>query len=213
MFTYSYQQPEEYRFSLDSIHFAEFLAEHLKTRVDLASCRVLDLCAGCGVIGFELAFYLRELQQIDFVEVQEIYAEYFSKNLAIVNRPELHVKWHLLNYEELLQKNWEQKFDLIISNPPYFYPGHGPLSPSVFKNRCRFFIDSTFTNFILAIANTLAINGEAYFLLRPLKQHGYDVLDDIKKILQDKPNIIVEKISEIRGTDVVMLKKLIGIEK
>jgi tRNA1Val (adenine37-N6)-methyltransferase len=206
MFTYNYKQPEAYHFSLDSIHFAEFIAEHLQSRMNLGAMRVLDLCAGCGVIGLELSWYCRELRQFDFIEIQEIYAPYFQENVALVNRPELELRWHLLNYDVLLEKHWENTYDLILSNPPYFHAGHGMLSPSTFKNRCRFFLDSTFANFILALANTLAPRGEAYFLLRPLKQHGYDVFAEIKTLLQDK-DISVKKIAAIRGTDIVLLQK------
>jgi tRNA1Val (adenine37-N6)-methyltransferase len=206
MFTYRYRQPEAYHFSLDSIHFAEFLAQHLQSRNDLQGLRVLDLCAGCGVIGMELSWYRPELRQIDFMEVQEIYTRYFHENTTLVNRPELELSWHLLNYDALLEKTWENKYDLIISNPPYFHAGHGILSPSEFKNRCRFFLDSSFANFILALANSLAPGGEAYFLLRPLKQHGWDVFSDIRELLKDR-DFSVEKIAAIRGTDIVMLGK------
>jgi tRNA1Val (adenine37-N6)-methyltransferase len=206
MFTYSYKQPEAYHFSLDSIHFAEFIAKHLESRTDLGALRVLDLCAGCGVIGLELSWYRRELRQFDFMEIQEIYTPYFQENAALVNRPELELHWHLLNYDVLLEKNWENKYDLILSNPPYFHAGHGMLSPSAFKNRCRFFLDSTFANFILALANALNPGGEAYFLLRPLQQHGYDVFAEIETLLQDR-DISVKKIAAIRGTDIILLEK------
>lgn len=206
MFTYSYKQPDAYHFSLDSIHLAEWVAQHLQSRSDLRTVRVLDLCAGCGVIGLELSWYLRELRQFDFVEVQEIYTSYFQENVAIVNRPELQLRWHLLNYELLLENEWKEKFDLIVSNPPYFQPTQGMLSPSEFKNRCRFFLDSSMANFIRAIINTLAYQGQAYFLLRSLKQHGYDSYSEVQRIVQHT-TATVKKISEIRGTDLILIQK------
>jgi tRNA1Val (adenine37-N6)-methyltransferase len=207
MFTYQYQQPDEYHFSLDSIQFANFVAKELLSHSDLRSMRVLDLCAGCGVIGLQLSWHLRELNQIDFVEIQDIYSTYFHQNVTIVNRPELTLRWHLLNYDALLDTSWENKYDLIISNPPYFLPEHGMLSPSEFKNRCRFFLDSSFKNFILAMANSLSHHGRAYFLLRPLLQHGYDMLSNIHVLLKDT-SIAVEKVGDIRGTDVIRFTKI-----
>jgi tRNA1(Val) A37 N6-methylase TrmN6 len=206
-FTYNYKQPDEYHFSLDSIHLAQFVATQLKSHTDLGSLRVLDLCAGCGVIGIELSWHLQAIRQIDFIEIQDIYTEYFYQNIANVNRPELQCRWNLLNYDELHEKKWEGKFDLIISNPPYFQPNHGMLSPSKFKNRCRFYLDSSFQSYIRALENSLANNGKAYFLLRQLKHHGLDLFSDIQKILQ-KTSATVKKISHIRGTDIILLEKL-----
>ena len=206
MFTYRYAQPDTYHFSLDSIQLAEFVAEQLQPRKDQESLRVLDLCAGCGVIGMELSWYLRSLRQIDFVEVQDVYTVHFHENVAIVNRPELQLRWHLLNYDGLLEKEWGNTFDLIVSNPPYFQPGQGMLSPSAFKNRCRFFLDSSFANFILAMVNALAEGGLAYFLLRPLEQHGEDVFSKVQQLVQET-NVTAKKIARIRGTDIVLLEK------
>ena len=206
-FTYNYKQPDEYHFSLDSIQLAKFVATQLKTHTDLGSLRVLDLCAGCGVIGFELSWHLQAIRHIDFIEVQDIYTEYFHQNIATVNRPELQFRWHLLNYDQLNDKKWEGKFDLTISNPPYFQLGHGVLSPSQFKNRCRFYLDSSFESYIRALENSLANNGKAYFLLRSLKNHGLDLFSDIQKILQNT-SVTAKIISHIRGSDIILLEKL-----
>jgi len=205
-FTYHYKQPAEYQFSLDSIHLAQLVANELQSHPNLSALRVLDLCAGCGVIGIELSWHLPALRQIDFIEIQAIYTDYFYHNVANVNRPELKLGWHLLNYDELHNNLWKETFDVIISNPPYFHKDHGMLSPSQFKNRCRFYLDSSFENYILALANALSINGKAYFLLRPLKHHGMDVLSDVQKILQETA-ITVKKLATIRGTDVIVLNK------
>lgn len=207
-FTYNYKQPDEYHFSLDSIHLARFVATQFESHTDLGSLRILDLCAGCGVIGIELSWHLQAIRQIEFIEIQDIYTEYFYQNIANVNRPELQFRWHLLNYDELHKKKWEGKFDLIISNPPYFQPGHGILSPSKFKNRCRFYLDSSFQSYIQALENSLANNGKAYFLLRPLKHHGFDLFADIQKILQET-SATVKKIAHIRGSDIILLEKKI----
>lgn len=208
MFTYQYAQPDFYHFSLDSTEFAKFVAGQLVQRTDLSTLNVLDLCAGCGVIGFELSWHLRALRKIDFLDIQSTYVPYFQQNVQLVNRQELQLNWLELNYDALQTEHWKNKYDLIVSNPPYFHPRHSMLSPSPEKNRCRFFIDSSFENYILAIVNSLAENGEAYILLRSLAMHGEDVFANLKRCLIETP-VTAEMLAPIRGTDVVLLKKRI----
>jgi len=206
MFTYQYQQPKEYHFSLDSIYLAKWVAREWSGHSNLEKCRVLDLCAGCGVVGLELSYHLRELKKFDFIEVQDIYTSYFQQNVAMVNRNELQLTWHLLNYEILMTQPWHNKYDLIVSNPPYFNPNEGMLSPSTFKNRCRFFLDSSFENFIQGIINTLTPNGSAYFLQPQTMQHGYDRVQDLQIMLQNTA-FSAKKIAEFRSVNVVLIKK------
>lgn len=171
--------------------------------------RVLDLCAGCGVLGFELSWHVHELKYIDFVEIQAQFAPYFQQNVGIVNREQLRLNWFTLNYDVLQQQEWQHKYDLIISNPPYFHPQHGLLSSSIEKNRCRFFLDSTFERYISAIVNALADAGEAYILLRPLQMHGIDAYSNLKKCLIDTA-VTATELTSIRGTDVILLQKNIA---
>lgn len=112
-----------------------------------------------------------------------------------------------LNYDVLHEQKWQNTFDVIISNPPYFQRGHGVLSPSQFKNRCRFFLDSSFQNYIRALENSLASKGKAYFLLRSLAHHGFDLFADVQQIVRGT-SVVAEKISNIRGTDIILLEKL-----
>jgi tRNA1(Val) A37 N6-methylase TrmN6 len=227
-FTYEYSQPEEYHFSIDSVEMPWEVAQSLKQRVadgeisseQMRSWKVLDLCAGCGVLGFELNFHLQEIRHIDFVEIQEDYVSHFeyNKNLALKKSvsppkglrlvrdeasqaPEFH--FHLINYDQWPQASGGKKYDLILCNPPYFLPEQGKLSPSQFKNRCRFFIDSSFKNLIDVIHESLDSQGEAYLLLRDLEDHGIDLLTEIRHLTRGLMKI--ENLTMIRGTFLLKL--------
>lgn len=203
-FTYQYSQPEEYHFSLDSILTPKWIAQYYIDKNISHDFRVLDLCAGCGVMGFELAFHLRGIQQIDFLEVQEIYRQHFEENLKRVNRPELHTNFLRENYEVLQEPKFQNRYDLILCNPPYFQVGQGKLSPSEFKNRCRFFIDSDFRNLIISICSTLKKGGDAFVLIRPLADHNLDLVNEMISILPQ--NFSYAEVADIRGTKLFLLK-------
>lgn len=179
------------------------MAEFLREKSIGPDFRVMDLCSGCGVIGFDLQFHEPRIQQIDFIEIQDIYFEHFKRNRALVNKTarfEMHVK----NYSEISGTAWENQFDLIVCNPPYFRLGQGKLSPSEFKNRCRFFIDSDFTTLLRTVYLSLKSSGEAYLLVRGLHDHKIDVTREISSCL---PQGTFRLLSPIRGTELLHILK------
>lgn len=234
-FTYNYSQPEEYHFSVDSIEMAWKISNYLSSNhsnADFANWKCLDLCSGCGVIGFEINFHVPQLKNWDFVEVQEVYRPHFEANLKKVvdynlsrrsaltakaksrlslvtdlqsdqnhsaDSQDGHFQLLNLNYDQMLEKDcFLQKYQLIVCNPPYFMPGQGKLSPSEFKNRCRFFLDSSFENLIESILQSLAMDGEAFLLIRDLEDHQIDLLMELRRILGGR--LKCENLDMVRGT-------------
>lgn len=206
-FTFNYVQPEEYRFSHDSVFLARQVFELFHH--DLNEISGLDLCSGCGVVGLDFLFHCKTSgrgmpKKFDFLEVQNVYREYFEKNLLSFGDELPSVNFINDNYEVLKTDVFKARYDLILSNPPYFRVDQGMLSPSEFKNRCRFFIDSDFKNLIEAIDNALTPNGSAYVLLRDLKAHGVNPLEEAQKILADRR--LISLVADIRGTPLVLIK-------
>ncbi len=135
IYTFDYFQPSEYRFSLDSVFLAQLVAKKYENHPQLSELTFLDLCSGCGVIGLELAIHLPQILNIDFLEVQEIYRNYFQQNLRGIKGDQFQGNFQLIenNYAQFnLDQN--HKYDVILSNPPYFFKEEGLLSPSEFKN-------------------------------------------------------------------------------
>jgi tRNA1Val (adenine37-N6)-methyltransferase len=202
--TFNYSQPDDYHFSHDSVFLAREIYEKHIDNLD-HEIQILDLCAGCGIVGLDFLFHrLKEknnfLGQVDFIENQGVYYDHFKKNvLAIQNlfpRAQLNLNWIEANYANIKSN---KKYDLIISNPPYFLSHQGKLSPNEFKNRCRFFIDSEWQELAFFINNSLSVNGVAYFLVR----------DELKSIMQKSDLPGVKRIQfdlKIRGTWVAILK-------
>ncbi len=225
-FTYNYSQPEEYHFSIDSIEAAWEISLYLKNLIDedrkvkktqlsdylshqVRNWKALDLCAGCGVIGFEVNYHLPSVRQIDFVEVQKEYRNHFEKNKSMVQN-EGQFQFFETNYERFLDDQFKENYHLIFSNPPYFQPGQGKHSPSEFKNRCRFFIDSSFKKLIEVYIHCLHPVGEAFLLLRDLDDHDIDLLGELRSLVKGK--LAVENLSMIRGTFLLKLSKKMNEE-
>ena len=164
----------------------------------------MDLCSGCGVIGLDLKFHEPRLRKMDFIEVQEIYLEYFKMNHIRASCDD-RFQMHLMNYSELQTDPWKDQIDLIVSNPPYFRVGQGKLSPSDFKNRCRFYMDSDFQTLLRSAYFCLKNGGEAFFLVRGLHDHKIDVNAEISSVL---PQGSFRWIEPIRGTEVLHVLKL-----
>lgn len=203
--TFTYSQPSEYHFSHDSVLFARWLSETYETSTEL---KVLDLCSGCGILGMDFLFYLIELEKplplgCDFLEIQRDYHEHHQMNMVRLKSicsalSQVQSQLFLQNYAKGLQ----QKYDLIISNPPYFFKDQGTLSPSEFKNRCRFFLDSDFSQFLFFLKDHLTASGSAYFLMRSQEQHGIQLKSFFQRL---GPECQVVKATEIRGTLVFKL--------
>lgn len=207
LYTYDYFQPEEYKFSLDSVFLAQKTAKYLENETNLSSWSVLDLCAGCGIIGLELSLHAKDLRNFDFLEIQETYKSYFEKNVSMIypQNSTHHFRFLNQNYQTLLDENFENHYDLIVSNPPYFFKNEGLLSPSDFKNRCRFFLDSDFETLIRVIIKSLKPSSSAYILVRSGVHHGRSPLQEIRFIMEEKGHATI--VDNIRGTDIIQITK------
>lgn len=206
--TLNYSQPEAYHFSHDSVFLARTVFEQVAHRVrpDLT---MLDLCAGCGIVGMDFLFHCRwELNvtpsRCDFVEVQQEYAEHFLENVKCLNETSCALNFIAENYSSLIQDQFKGKYDLILCNPPYFRLGQGKLSPSIFKNRCRFFMDSDFATLLTVIVHLLKPGGEAYVLLRGLDDHGLNPLEEAWALLANT-GVRLEIVGDIRGTGLLRI--------
>ncbi|WP_373998063.1 methyltransferase [Bdellovibrio bacteriovorus] len=208
-FTFKYTQPEEYRFSHDSVFLARQVYE-LYSNKDVKDLTALDLCSGCGIIGLDFLFHCQKNlnavpKHFDFLEVQSVYEKYFLENVSASGIKNCEMHFLNMNYSELLREKYFEHSDLILCNPPYFFTGNGKLSPSEFKNRCRFYLDSDFKTLLNAIEHSLRPAGNAFVLLRDLQEHGWNSIAEARKILSS--SLQITELPDIRGTGVIQIHK------
>lgn len=205
-FTYSYAQPKEYHFCLDSIIFAYFLSLQISPTANVPeSFRALDLCAGCGVVGLELSYYHRWIQNFDFLEIQSLFRASFEENLRITNNADKNYRFLESDFRTLEQSPLKESYDLIVANPPYFRPREGSAPLGEVRQRARFFNDANPQELFHAIEAALKPGGRAYVLMRPGSVHGRNNEKEIAGFLS--PNCRWSIPAEIRGTWVIELHK------
>jgi tRNA1(Val) A37 N6-methylase TrmN6 len=201
-FTYTYSQPQGYRFCQDSILFPRVVAGQIGSRVT-ASTRLLDVCAGCGVVGFELQYHLPQIQRMDFLEIQDEFAAHFEANREIANKP--HSRFLSESYARLSNPEFASAYDFILGNPPYFMSDEGKLSGRSLNDRARFFIDENFETLIEGVIHALKPSGEAYLLVKSGEVHGRDSLREVRRLCG--LNARAEFMAPIRQTQILKMIK------
>lgn len=167
-----YLQPEFYRFSEDSLHLVRTIDELNLIHGE----KVMDLCAGSGVVGLEYSLRTQSVKQLDFCEIQEDFLDYLKQNEKLFLRPGIQSNLYHDSYKNLLQrKELKHQYDCVLSNPPYFHPNHGLTSPDEKKNRCRFFMDASLEDLI-----------DVYFHLLKPGAKGFLVIRNDQKFMSDE---------------------------
>ena len=154
--SWDYKQPDFYKFSEDSI----FLSNHAITYIN-RDIQVLDVGSGCGVIGLEIIKGTKFLPQVDFLEIQPEFKPYFEANKKYLKA--FDANFILGDYSKI---SLEKKYQLIVSNPPYFYSSDSRLGPCHKKNNCRFFLNGDLVSLLSFFDKHLSHDGVGMFLCR-----------------------------------------------
>lgn len=176
-----YLQPKFYRFSEDSIWLAEQCAKFAKGKPRT----LLDVGSGCGVVGIEAANRIPSVERIFALEPQVEFAQALTYNKRLLRAD---VSMEVANARI---ENWisPKRFDLIVSNPPYFKEGEGRQSPDINRAMCRSFQDIDLMGFVEGITSRLSGNGEAFVL-------GHDSNPDVLELIRvygDRVKVVAKR--------------------
>lgn len=180
-----YHQPDFYKFNEDSIELAKFAAQ----KVTQSHGKVLDLGAGSGVVGIEFLLSKKN-HDLTLVEKNSKFQKCIEKNLELFD-----IK------AEILISDWENvlgEFDIILSNPPYFFEDSSRPSQSLDRDQCRRWTRDQFKNFFKIIKRNLNPDGECFLSLRCER-------DELKDILADN-NLKIEEVVGKSGCFLYQIK-------
>ena len=175
-----YLQPDFYRFNQDSLILVEWI---IKQNVAVKS--ILDLGAGCGVIGLELAKKL-QAERVVLVELQNDFEEFLKKNTSDVRGSEIVMS----SFSEWQS---EEKFDLIVSNPPYYLPHAGRPSQDLRRGIARSFIKDDWNVLLAVIKRNLL--GKCFIVLKNDKEILRFVKTDLKRIDHVLGDLVIIELS------------------
>lgn len=157
----------------DYFHFKKFSVRHdrsgmkvgtdgvlLGVWVDVRQAtQILDIGTGTGVIALMLAQRASDAVTIDAVEINA--AAYADAQENIAASP-----WHdrvHLHHTAIQQFNPSTRFDLIVTNPPYFQKSYKP--PTAQRETARHTEHLTFVEILQAAEKLLTANGKLNVIL------------------------------------------------
>ena len=155
-----YSQPSYYHFSDPSIELVKFACDH---HCFNDNDSIIDIFAGCGILGLELFERLKFKPLIDFCEIQQDSIYHLRKNINQLGLQQYNIFEY--SYERL-----KGEYSVILANPPYFEQGEARLSDNMQKNICRHFLNGSINNFLEKSYTLLSKQG-ILFILRPLSSY------------------------------------------
>ena len=156
-----YLQPDFYRFNQDSIRLITRVTE----KVEKAST-ILDLGSGCGLIGLELAqHYLPDL--LTLLELQEDFRDILAENVKRKSPPQTCTEIFITSFSKWTHA---KTYELIVCNPPYYFPDSGQPSANVRRGLARSFLVDDWGVLLELIFRSLASGGLAMLVVKNEKR-------------------------------------------
>jgi tRNA1Val (adenine37-N6)-methyltransferase len=157
-----YSQPDFFKFGNDSLFLVEKFLEYEKNNHG-KNLQICDLCCGSGVIGLEILNIRKELS-LTSVDILYEFKKYFHKNIENLGLSKLPYSFLNMSISEIRKLEYKNKFDYIVSNPPYYHPEKSRMPNNENTKITKFFIKDGFIEFVKTAHYCLNKNGVLWFL-------------------------------------------------
>lgn len=145
-----------YRYNEDSFYIIDFIKNIKK------NSKVIELCAGVGVIGLCLLKKFPDIQKVTFVELQKSMCDILEENIKINTLTE---KTTVINSDyRKINKQFYTSFDILVANPPYRKLNTGRISKNIIRAKSRHEIEGTLQELLEVSAKLLKDRGKLYFI-------------------------------------------------
>lgn len=163
---------------------------------------VLDIGAGTGLIALMLS-QRSDAGQIDAIEIDEDAYEQCVDNFENSPWADRLFCFHA-SLDEFAEEPEEEKYDLIVSNPPYFIPPaasqNGKENISDSRSKARFYDSLPFEDLIAYSSQLLSENGELAVIIPYSEEQAFIALAKAK-------TLYLNRITRVRGTANAPIKR------
>ena len=190
-----YQNTDYFSFSLDSILLANFVSFRLVDK------DIVDLCCGNGVIPLILS--KKTNNKIFGVEIQEKLCELARKSIIYNN---LNDRIEIINSDlkDFSKKN-NNKFDIVICNPPYFKTDNSRLlNISYEKMVARHEVLINLSELLNSVKILLKNNGKFFMVHRT--DRLLEILDELRKNNLEPKNVKFVYENHNKGSTLVLIE-------
>lgn len=155
-----FQKKKGYRFSVD----APLLADFIQTK---EGDRILELGAGNGIISLLLS--IKPFTSVTALEIQASLADLARRNVRLNNCDD---RIHVVHTDLRFFSDGE-KYDVVLSNPPYIKHNTGHLSVSDEKSLAKHELKCTISDIMQKTEELLAKQGVAYFIYPATREEDF----------------------------------------
>ncbi len=159
---------------------------------------ILDIGAGTGLIALMLA-QRSAAEQIDAIEIDEDAYEQCVENFENSSWADRLFCFHA-SLDEFAEESEDEKYDLIVSNPPFFFPNEREVNLPENRKKARFYDSLPFEDLINYASQLLSDNGELAVVIPFAEEEKVIALAKAK-------SLFANRLTRVRGTENAPIKR------